>query len=278
MDFYRKLKDGNINREVMLITGDDNSIERKRIIDKAKKEKNIILVSTQVVEAGLDIDMDIGYKNISILDAEEQFLGRINRSCKKSNGGKVYFFILDDAGRIYKGDVRKEKNITLLSEDIREVLINKEFQLYYNQVLDWLNKRSNGASNENFGVFINDIVNKLNFKEINKKMTLIDEHYEYSVFLSRKIQLEDGKILDGDKVWDKYIQLLQDNKLSYAEKKVKLSRANSNLNYFIYKVKTNNFTYEKNIGDLYYISDGEKYFHDGKFDREKFDKGIGDFI
>lgn len=34
--------------------------------------------------------MDIGYKDISMLDSEEQFLGRINRSCKKT-GCKVYF-------------------------------------------------------------------------------------------------------------------------------------------------------------------------------------------
>lgn len=278
MDFYKELNSSDLKREIMLITGDDNSIERKKIIDKVRKDKNIILVATQVVEAGLDIDMDIGYKNISILDAEEQFLGRINRSCKKASGGIVYFFSLDDAAKIYKGDVRKEKNITLLSEDIREVLNNKDFQLYYDQVLNWLNKRSEGGSKGNFNVFINDVVNKLNFKEISEKMTLIDEHYKYSVFLSRKIHLENGQILDGNKVWNEYIKLLQDNKMDYAEKRVKLSRANSNLHHFIYKVKTNNFTYEKNIGDLYYIPDGEKYFEDGKFDRENFDRGIGDFI
>src|SRR5699024_385016 len=91
MDFYKDLKiyyndiDKENNREIELITGDDNSIERNRIIQKVKKNKNIILVATQVVEAGVDIDMDIGYKDISKLDSEEQFLGRINRSCMKDN-------------------------------------------------------------------------------------------------------------------------------------------------------------------------------------------------
>lgn len=53
--------------------------------------KDLILVATQVIEAGVDIDMDVGYKNISLLDSEEQFLGRINRSCKRK--GMAYFSI-----------------------------------------------------------------------------------------------------------------------------------------------------------------------------------------
>ncbi|WP_454053631.1 CRISPR-associated helicase Cas3' [Clostridium sp. Marseille-Q7071] len=79
-------------KKIMLITGDDNSIERNEMIDKVKKEKNIVLVATQVIEAGVDIDMDIGYKDISMVDSDEQFLGRVNRSCKKPKC-TVYFLI-----------------------------------------------------------------------------------------------------------------------------------------------------------------------------------------
>ncbi len=52
-------------------------------MDTADKDKAVILVATQVVEAGIDIDMDIGYKDISKLDSEEQFIGRINRNFKR---------------------------------------------------------------------------------------------------------------------------------------------------------------------------------------------------
>lgn len=91
-NFYNKLKeDEEIFCDVELMSGDDNIGERDRIIKKVKSINSIILVATQVVEAGVDIDMDIGYKNISMLDSEEQFLGRINRSCKKDEC-TVYFF------------------------------------------------------------------------------------------------------------------------------------------------------------------------------------------
>ncbi|MBU5677231.1 CRISPR-associated helicase Cas3' [Alkaliphilus sp. MSJ-5] len=284
MDFFKRLNeyrlkgDGKFNKQIRLITGDDNSIERNKIIEEIRHNKNIILVATQVIEAGVDIDMDIGYKDISMLDSEEQFLGRINRSCKMTNGGIVYFFNLDNAAAVYLKDIRKEKNITVLADNIRDILINKDFSTYYEYVLDYLNKQSKKNTDKNFDEFIDEYINKLNFKEVEKRMKLIDEDYEYSVFLSRKIEMLDGTILDGGEIWDEYVGLLENGKMEYSERKVKLSEVQSKLNYFIYKVKRNDFIHEKNIGDLYYISDGDVYFTDGKFDRENFDKGIGAFV
>ncbi|MEL5899228.1 CRISPR-associated helicase Cas3' [Clostridium sporogenes] len=284
MDFYQNLKDynkmigENEKREIELMTGDDNRVDRNRIIDKVKSEKNIILVATQVIEAGVDIDMDIGYKDISMLDSEEQFLGRINRSCENDSQGIVYFFDLDSASNIYKSDIRKEKNINLTCPNIREILINKNFQEFYDYVIKELNKKAGEYNDSSFQTFLLEKVNGLNFKEIEERMKLIDELYKNSVFLSRNITLESGTKLCGEEVWNEYITILKNNKLDYAEKKVKLSCATANLNYFIYQVSNNDFTYSDRIGDIYYIEDGEKYFTEGKFDREKFNSGIGDFI
>ncbi len=67
------------NVQFRLITGDSSIQERKDIIADIENMQEVILVATQVIEAGVDIDMDIGYKDISRLDSEEQFIGRINR-------------------------------------------------------------------------------------------------------------------------------------------------------------------------------------------------------
>ncbi|KAB3529797.1 CRISPR-associated helicase Cas3' [Alkaliphilus serpentinus] len=283
MTFFKRLKEENellegcIKKEIVLITGDDNSIDRNAIIAKVKTSKNIILVATQVIEAGVDIDMDMGYKDISMLDAEEQFLGRINRSCKKKKC-KVYFFNIDSASNVYKNDIRKDKTISLTNQHIRDILINKNFELFYDDVLKRLKIQSSKLNQNNFQNFINVNVRGLNFQKVEEKMQLIDEHYKYKVFLSRIIQLEYNKVLDGEEVWKEYVSLLKNNYLSFAEKKVKLSRITSNLNYFIYQVKSDDFTYEERVGDIFYIADGEKYFTDGKFDRDNFNRGIGDFI
>lgn len=59
--------------------------QEKEIIDFIKNihNKNVLLVTTQVVEAGVDIDMDIGFKEKSLVDSDEQLAGRINRNSSR---------------------------------------------------------------------------------------------------------------------------------------------------------------------------------------------------
>ena len=104
--YHLLLKSGISDIDIECLTGDDSIIERKRIISKMRNEvtKPMILVATQIIEAGVDIDMDIGYKNISLLDNEEQFSGRINRSYLGS--GDIYFFDIDNFHTIYRNGYR----------------------------------------------------------------------------------------------------------------------------------------------------------------------------
>lgn len=278
-DFYNKLKDDSeIKSKIELITGDDNSIERQRILNIVDTSEDIILVATQVVEAGVDIDMDIGYKDISKLDSEEQFMGRINRSCKKS--GIVYFFNIDKADFIYKSDFRMNKEFTLENDTMKKILVNKNFKDYYLPVLNALKTYYNESLSEfNLDEFFSKDVGGLNFDKIKSRMELITEDmWSMSVYLSKTIETEEGLILDGNEIWQNYKKLLVDKKLKYAEKEVKLSQARSLLNYFLYQVKKSDIPYNDRIGDLYFIEEGEKYFKDGKVDKEKLTTGIGDFI
>lgn len=271
---YNKLCEMNINnKEIMLLTSEISAYERKEIVKAFKERKNIILVSTQVIEAGVDLDSNIGYKDISLLDSEEQFIGRINRHfINDKEVGQVFFFNLDSAADLYRGDVRKEPTLTLLNKEIRDILINKDFDAYYNKILEYLLKRVNSAGG--FNEFMNNAVNKQEYKKIEERMNLIDDQYQFSIFFSREIYINDTDVLHGDEVWETYISLLDDKKMDYAEKKIKLQEASINLNYFIYKTRKNDFPYEKHIGDLYYISDCDKYFENGRFVRKNFDNDL----
>ena len=112
------------------MSGDSSIWERQKIIEKLSKLKSVILVATQVIEAGVDIDMDIGYKDCSKLDSEEQFMGRINRSCKGE--GIVYFFNLDSARMVYKdGDIRVDTEFTVMKTDMQEIENQKFFRLLW---------------------------------------------------------------------------------------------------------------------------------------------------
>lgn len=293
-DFFdklrEKLEENNSNCKIALLTGDDNSIDRGHVIESLNsdlvKENGVVLISTQIIEAGVDIDMDIGYKDSSKVDSEEQFMGRINRSCKKD--GIVYFFNIDEAQKIYKKDVRTYKSLTInsdingeIKQEIRDILTYKNFSYYYKKVLDEI-KNKNESQNEdiNINTFFEKSVCNFNFKNIEKRMKIIDDDMlSKSIFLAREITDLEGNIIIGSEIWERYKSLLMDNKIEYSEKKIKLSQITSKMSYFIYKIpKNSDITYNDQIGDILYIEDGEKYFKNDKLDIEIFKMGIGDFI
>lgn len=279
--FYRRLKeDEDIVSNVQLMTGDDNPIERERILDLISDCEDVILIATQVVEAGVDMDMDIGYKDISMLDSEEQFLGRINRSCMNSEGGIAYFFNLDKASSIYKQDKRMDKDLTLANEKMIEILREKEFKKFYKFVTDRLKILTSNENEYNINKFFNEVVGNLNFKDVEDKMELIDEDKnQISVFLSSTINKKNGEVLNGKQIWNEYKSLLMNTDMEYAEKRIKLSKVRVNMNNFIYKIKCKKtFTYNDRTGELYFIENGNFYFDDGKLNKEKFIKEVGEFI
>ena len=145
---YEKLKQQS--EDVYIMTGDDNKYNRQKIIEKTKNNKSMFLVATQTIEAGVDIDMDIGFKDISFLDGEEQFIGRINRSNKKREC-EVYFFNLDDARIIYRKD--KRIGYGLDKEESRQWLQNKSFDLFYEKVLNRIKEETEKYTENNFAEF-----------------------------------------------------------------------------------------------------------------------------
>lgn len=273
--FYHMLAEsGREDLQVFCMTGDDNQIDRKRILremDTADQDKAVILVATQVVEAGIDIDMDIGYKDISKLDSEEQFIGRINRNFKRN--GVVYFFDMDDESGIYKEDYRVDTAYTLRKDEMKQLLADKNFGKYYDYILKGIRKYRNDRKNENGIEAFVDKVKKLDFVWISQKMKLIDNNddWKMSVYFARAITTDNGEIIDGKQVWERYRELLSDITMNYAKKQVLLSEVKSKMSYFIYQIKIDNsLDYNDRIGELYLIEDAEQYFENGRLNTDKF--------
>ncbi|WP_410208346.1 CRISPR-associated helicase Cas3' [Fusobacterium sp.] len=278
-EFFKKLlEEFEIEKsDVFLMTGDDNKVERERIINitKEKKRTQMILVATQVVEAGVDIDMDVGFKNISLFDSEEQFLGRINRSCRKQQA-KAYFFYYDNPKLIYKGEVRAKEKNSLIELEMQKKLLSKSFNKYYERILSDLNEESYRYNENNIDDFKNNAVKLLDYRKIKERMELIKEDQDTAVlYLSTKINYR-KKEYDGFEVWEQLKQLIENSKLDYAEKKVKMAEIMEIVSLFSYnlpKIYFYGLSYNDSIGDtIFRIDDYEKYFINGKFDRNRLKK------
>lgn len=276
--FYRMMVD-TVECEVLFMSGDSSIWERQNIIEKLSKLKSVVLVATQVIEAGVDIDMDIGYKDCSKLDSEEQFMGRINRSCKRE--GIVYFFNLDSARMVYRdGDIRIDEDFTVVKPDMQEILETKNFADYYEEILK-IEKRKKECENENnLENFFRNDVGQLSFLEVSKKMQLIDDQREMmNVFLSRTLQLPNGEEVCGDDVWQEYESLLHNQEMDYSEQRVRLHEVKCKMNLFVYQIeKESTFPWDEQIGDMYFIKDGEDYFENGILNREKLGTGGSMFL
>lgn len=284
-EFYNAIKDEFEN--VYELSGDDNKAYRQYVINKSKNE-NLIIVATQVIEAGVDIDMDIGFKDISTIDSEEQFMGRINRSCLRE--GEVYFFDMDDAEKIYRGDNRL--GLDLKTPRYQDILKNKEFDVYYGEVLERIKTdkskfKSGLMTSHNY---FEEAIKKLNYKKIKEEMTLIKSD-TFTLYFPFQIDITlyegvkefdgldecfktDGK-LDGYKVWNTFIEL---NEIEgFAEKEVVKSRIKALMQFFTFSIFKNYDGQIPFIGDekygYYFVEEYAEFITaEGKFDREQYNR------
>lgn len=255
--FYSTMTSLITEYQIFLLTGEDNFIERRKIINSIKKNQHhIILIGTQVIEAGLDISMDIGFKDTSILDNELQFAGRINRSSKKL--GYVYFFNMTNVKSIYKGDYRNNDQFIL--DDLENIKYMENLDQYYLDICKIIKKKEKKELRE----FYKNITFLANEK-ISDDMELIAENNNnyLRVFFNYEIN-DDDKVYNGEKIWNSYKEILMSD-ISFSEKKIRLSEIKSYMNYFIYEVDSQKIdSYDEIIGNIYYLQDGEKYIKSGK--------------
>lgn len=116
-------------KNVYLINSNFHACDRREILDKVKKyignKEQVFLVSTQLIEAGVDISFDIVYRDIASLPHIIQTAGRCNRE-NKLNKGIVYLF------KLYK---ETESNIRLrartIYNGIEEIFLDKTIQFFF---------------------------------------------------------------------------------------------------------------------------------------------------
>lgn len=239
--------------EKFLISGEILEPRRREIITAVKEGmfEKILLVTTQVVEAGVDIDMDLGFKDKSIADSDEQLAGRVNRNSSK-NDCIVYLFDFDEKASVYGRDERYKMKIDVPTH--RRILHVKDFQLLYNLVKAAIQERNdNEYLTNNLQEYLGHFKTP-DFRKINRDFRLIEENglsvfvplpiparhleEEKEVLKFLKIEPDNEGNISGKEVWEKYEAILQQSKDSkydeFIEKQVLLKQIGGLMSKFIF--------------------------------------------
>ncbi len=109
----------------------------KNVRDDLKAKKKILVVSTQLIEAGVDFDFPVVFRAMAPLEAVIQSAGRCNREGSLGElGGKVFLFKLQDGGMPNKTYAACASHAEeLIKRDINQLLGHTIFNEYYAQVI-----------------------------------------------------------------------------------------------------------------------------------------------
>lgn len=139
---YNELKNRSSDAKIVLLNTHFTLEDRRRKISDCKsyleQQQRVILISTQLIEAGVDIDFPVVFRDLCPLPNLIQSAGRCNRNGSMTRGQVLFFSLVGDKGKprahvIYRHPSDKtllEKTVSALPETTEEsglLTIQKEF-------------------------------------------------------------------------------------------------------------------------------------------------------
>ena len=126
---------------VFFLSSDVTPVERLDKIEQIKDNKPCLVIATQCIEAGVDIDMDFVIRDFAPLDSIIQCSGRCNRNGLKSRSSIELISLVNDKGKLFTAYVYDaillEKTSAILSTEYEFILeedIYKIVSAYFNML------------------------------------------------------------------------------------------------------------------------------------------------
>ena len=162
------------------------------IKERMREGKTTKVISTQLIEAGVDLDFPCVWRAHSGLGSIIQAGGRCNREGKMEQRGQVFVFSLTDGSRPF-GNIARGYNATKmllhnLSNKITDPtdleVIAKYYRLYFEDIPDF--------DTEGIGKDLTDDPEDINFESAAERFKLIDDEGTFPVIVP---YMEEGKEL-----------------------------------------------------------------------------------
>jgi CRISPR-associated endonuclease/helicase Cas3 len=238
--------------QIIYLSGSILPKRRKQLIQLIKRNikynKRQLIVSTQVVEAGVDIDLDIVYRDFAPLDSINQSAGRCNRNGTKGKG-VVKLFNTGKHSRIYDSTLI---NITIsifkkLADCIPEKEIYTLSNNYFKGVWESISNGSNSSETLIKAIY------HLELETIQKEFKLIkDEDYYYNVFIPYN--------QESQKLWRFYCEINTFD--DFFARKQKMKKIKARLLQYVTRFPKNKYHLDPSKKDNYILNveDWKEYY------------------
>lgn len=184
------------DRQTAMLSTDLTPFDRRRILDQL--EPPFTLVTTQLIEAGVDISADTVIRDMAPLDSIIQSAGRCNRNDGPETGTVELIHLVDDNGRpltnwVYSPFlIDATKRVLDDKTKVEEAAFHELAQAYYNELQDL------GQSKDVCSLLAEGAIYHLDDKD--QGLRLIQDDYPRQAHFI--IQAEDDQT-----IWDRYIQV-----------------------------------------------------------------------
>lgn len=158
-------------------------------IQESIKTQKVIVVSTQVIEAGVDLDFEIAFRDLAPLDSIIQTAGRVNRHFLRNSCESLYIVSLQkEEGKLFGEYVYEKEYLemtkALLNGEKEESTFEIITEEYFKEVQQY---------NQLQAESIETIIDKLNFQTLAQKFQIIKKNdYTVPVFLNINEQAQNA--------------------------------------------------------------------------------------
>ncbi len=216
--------------------------ERKKIINRIKKtsSRQKVIISTQLVEAGVDISVDTVFRQLSPIDSIIQAAGRANRYNEKQSISEVYVYDIEEYRKssnfVYGSDLlMKTENVLKGFQEVEEKDYIQLIEKYFIEVRRQADNTSQPILNA---------IKNLDFALVN--FELIETRKTESIY----IQLNER----AKQIWDAYLIISQTENLKPWEREAEFSKIKTEFYDFVINVP---IPFDSQLIDF----DSEKQFH-----------------
>jgi len=194
-----------------------------KIAEGLERREPLLLVSTQVVEAGVDLDFDMVIRDIGPVDSIIQVAGRCNRNgLRESRGSEVHVYSVVDSGtrarygnRIYGNYlIDKSRDVLRASHGLDPFHLAQEYYLAVQT-----------GSTDRKSQDLLRAMGELDYKKLQEEFKLIDDQPSFSVYVE-----VDEK---ASQIWDRYVRVWESERGGFERKEEFLKIRQDFYNYVI---------------------------------------------